>query len=97
MMSFTELNKEANYYAQIGKKTGENYWNQDEFQSSFIKLIESCDLSKEQLGKLEGIMIGNNAELDMKPSNNKSVVEFEIFSKNKKEIMEQSKGINLAA
>ena len=97
MMSFTELNKEANYYTQIGKKTGENHWNQDKFQSSFIKLVEPCDLSKKQVDSLSDMMVVNNAELDMQPSNNKSVVEFETFAKNKTANVEKGKGMNMAA
>ena len=96
MMNFNKLNDEANYYSELSGKTGVNSWNQDKFQSGFVKMIGDLDLSKEQIEKVGNLMVRDNQELDMQPSNNKSVVEFETFAKNKT-IIEKSKGMNIAA
>ena len=90
MMNFNKLNDEANYYSELSGKTGNNCWNQDKFQSGVINMIENLNLSKEQIEKLGNLMVSNNQELDMKPSNNKSVVEFEVFAKNKVDTLEQN-------
>ena len=97
MMSFNKLNDEANYYSELSQKTGKNSWDQDKIQSEIISMIESCNLTKEQIEKLGNLMVRNNAELDMIPSNNKSVTEFEVFAKNKVQDLEQSKGMIKAA
>ena len=96
-MSFNKLNDEANYYSELSQKTGKNSWDQDKIQSEIISMIESCNLTKEQIEKLGNLMVRNNAELDMIPSNNKSVTEFEVFAKNKVQDLEQSKGMIKAA
>ena len=90
MMNFNKLNDEANYYSELSGKTGNNCWNQDKFQSGVINMIENLNLSKEHIEKLGNLMVSNNQELDMKPSNNKSVVEFEVFAKNKVDTLEQN-------
>ena len=90
MMNFNKLNDEANYYSELSAKTGINSWNQDKFQSGVINMIEDLNLSKEQIEKLGNLMVSNNQELDMEPSNNKSVVEFEVFAKNKVDNLEQN-------
>ena len=97
MMSFNKLNDEANYYSELSGKTGQNSWNQDKFQSNFISMVESCNLTKEQVEKIGNLMVRNNAEIDMAPSNNKSVTEFEVFAKNRVDALEQSKGMIKAA
>lgn len=97
MMSFNKLNDEANYYSELSGKTGENQWNQDKFQSDFINMIESCNLTKEQIEKLSNLMVRDNASIDMTPSYNKSVTEFDEFAKNKVDTLEQSKGMIKAA
>lgn len=93
MMNFNAINDEANYYSELGQKTGQNQWNQDKFQSNLINMIESCNLTKEQIEKLGNLMVGNNAELDMAPSNNKSVDVFNDFAKNKLAELGKSKSI----
>ena len=90
MMNFNKLNDEANYYSELSGKTGSNCWNQDKFQSGVIDMIEDLNLSKEQIEKLGNLMIANNAALDMEPSQNKSVTEFEVFAKNKVDTLEQN-------
>lgn len=97
MMNFNKLNDEANYYSKLSGKTGKNSWDQDKFQSGVINMIQELNLSKEQIEKLGNLMVANNAELDMQPSNNKSVVEFETFAKNKTANVEKIKGMNIAA
>ena len=96
-MNFNKLNDEANYYSELSAKTGNNCWNQDKFQSEIINMIQELNLSKEQIEKLGNLMVGNNQQLDMEPSNNKSVVEFEVFAKNKVDTLEQDKGMSKAA
>lgn len=97
MMNFNTLNDEANYYSRMSKTSGVNKWEQDEFQSKMISLIEPCNLTKEQIEKIGNLMVQHNEELDMAPSNNKSVAEFEDFAKNKLSTLEQNKGMIKAA
>lgn len=75
MMTFEKWNDEINYYSSISKKTGKNSWNQNNAQLGFIELIENCELTPEQVNKLEGAIVKNNAILDMEPSNNKESIE----------------------
>ena len=77
-MTFTNLNEKMNYYCEISKKTGENNWDQDAIQNSFVEMISKCSLPIEKLEKIESFMVHDNASLDMKPSKNKSC---EVFSK----------------
>lgn len=97
MMNFNTLNDEANYYSKMSKTSGVNKWEQDKFQSNIIGLIESCNLTKEQIEKIGNLMVKNNKELDMAPSNNKSAAEFKDFAKNKLSTLEQNKGMIKAA
>ena len=97
MMNFNKLNDEANYYSELSGKTGNNCWNQDKFQSDVINMIGDLNLSKEQIEKLGNLMVKDNAALDMEPSHNKSVTEFENFVKNKVDTLEQDKGMIKAA
>ncbi len=97
MMNFNKLNDEANYYSELSGKTGKNSWNQDKFQSGMINMIGDLNLSKEQIEKIGNLMVRDNQELDMEPSHNKSVVEFESFAKDKVDSLEQDKGMSKVA
>lgn len=97
MMSFNKLNDEANYYSELSAKTGNNCWNQDKFQTSMIEMIQDLNLSKEQVEKIGNLMVKDNASIDMEPSNNKSVTEFESVAKHKLETFEQNKGMSKVA
>lgn len=96
-MSFNKLNDEANYYSELSAKTGNNCWNQDKFQSGVINMIRDLNLSKEQIEKIGNLMVRSDQELDMEPSYNKSVTEYEEFANNKVAALEQSKGISKVA
>ncbi len=93
MMSFNKLNDEANYYSELSGKTGNNCWNQDKFQSNFINMIQSCNLTKEQIEKLSNLMVRDNASIDMAPSYNKSADIFADFAKNKVAELEKGKSM----
>ena len=69
-MTKEKWNDEINYYTSISKKTGKNSWNQNTAQLGFVELIENCELTPEQINKLERTIVKNNAILDMEPSNN---------------------------
>lgn len=84
MISFEKFNGELNYYTGISKKTGNNNWNQDSAQNSFIELIENCSLTPNQVEALSSAMIRNNAVLDMEPSKNMSVEKFHSVIKVRK-------------
>lgn len=84
-MTFSTFNSEMNYYSSRSKVTGNNEWNQNSIQSKFTKMISSCNLTKEQIDKISKLMILNDESLDMKPSNNKSVQEFDEFATSKTE------------
>lgn len=90
-MTFNSLNDKMNYYSEISKKTGENTWNQDVIQNDFIEMISKCNLSLEQMNKLENYMVKNNATIDMQPSNNKSCDTFSKLVDMKKEEAKISK------
>lgn len=90
-MTFGLLNEKMNYYSEISKKTGENTWNQDLIQNDFIEMISKCNLSVEQMDKLENYMVKNNATIDMKSSNNKSYDSFNKLVDMKKEEIKISK------
>lgn len=90
-MTFGLLNDKMNYYSEISKKTGENTWNQDLIQNDFIEMVSKCNLSIEQMDRLENYMIKNNATIDMQPSNNKSCETFSKLVDTKKEEINISK------
>lgn len=79
-MTFREFNDKANYYSTRTRATGENVWNQDEIQRSFIALIGKCNLTNEQLAAIDGFMVKDNATIDMSPSYNQSYNEFKNFA-----------------
>lgn len=90
-MTFSTLNDQMNYYCRISKKTGNNSWNQDDVQKSFVEMISNCSLSLEQLETLETYIVKNDASIDMEPSNNKSYAELENMISIKKEETKISK------
>ena len=75
MMTFGQWNDEINYYSILSKRTGKNSWNQDKAQLGYLETIEKCELTAEQVDRLNGVMVKNNAVLDMEPSNNKESIE----------------------
>ena len=91
MITFEKFNETANYYSKTSRTTGRNVWNQDEIQRQFSELIVNCDLTKEQLTSLEGFMIRDNATIDMAPTKNTSVQEFNESIKSKEDVFQKSR------
>ena len=84
-ITFEKFNETANYYSKTSRTTGKNVWNQDEIQKQFMGLISECNLTQEQIEKLETFMVENNATIDMEASKNNSVQEFSEIAISKKQ------------
>ncbi|MBE6152065.1 MAG: hypothetical protein E7165_01970 [Firmicutes bacterium] len=78
-ITFTKFNETLNYCSKTSRTTGENVWNQDEIQRAFIKLIEPCTLTKEQLNAIDSFMVYNNITIGGQKTENPSVKEFREF------------------
>lgn len=90
MVNFEEFNKTANYYTSASRNFGHNVWDQDDIQRKFIELIVNCNLTKEQRDSLKEFIVSNNATIDMEPTKNNSVNEFNDFIKSNEDVIEKS-------
>ena len=69
---FLNWNSLANYYSKV------NNWDQDKIQEMFIGMITNCDLSKEQVEKIDVNLVRNNALLGDKGINKNSIERFNV-------------------
>lgn len=69
---FLNWNSLANYYSKV------NNWDQDKIQEMFIGIITNCDLSKEQVEKIDVNLVRNNALLGDKGINKNSIERFNV-------------------
>lgn len=80
-VTFEKFNDTINYYSKTTRTTGKNVWNQDEVQRQFTEIISNCDLTKEQRTSITSFMVENNAAIDMTPTKNASVKDFNELAK----------------
>ena len=85
-MTFTKFNETVNYCSKTSRTTGESAWNQDEIQRAFIRMIEPCDLTLEQLNAIDSFMVYNNVTIGGQKTENPSVKEFREFMDKSKQV-----------
>lgn len=70
---FFNWNALANYYSKV------NNWDQNKIQEFFLGMIRNCELSKEQVEKIETNLVVNNASIGGKGKNEGSIERFNVI------------------
>ena len=70
---FLNWNALANYYSKV------NNWDQNKVQEFFLGMISHCDLSKEQVEKIETNLVVDNASIGGKGKNDGSIERFNVI------------------
>ena len=70
---FMSFNSLANYYSKV------NNWDQNKIQEAFLGMISNCELSKEQVEKIETNLVVDNASIGGKGKNDSSIDRFNMI------------------